>query len=119
MPIFDPHRMQVLNGVAAPSPFWFNPDVLNVDYPAGTFTYGTLPRNSFRGPTRGNFDLSLAKKIPIVGERFSAELRADFFNIFNHTEFQMPTLTYADPSFGQVTSTYDPRIIQLAVRLSF
>ena len=123
VPTFDAHNVQTFTpggtGVAARGNFWFNPEVLNTNYPAGAFTYGTLPRNFFRGPTRGNLDLSLAKKTAIVGERLNIELRADFFNILNHTEFQMPTLTYADPAFGQVTSTYDPRIIQLAVKLTF
>jgi hypothetical protein len=120
MPTYDPHHMQTFTpegGEPTLGAYWFNPGLLNRDYT--TLTYGTLPRNFFRGPSRSNFDLSLAKKIPIVGERLNMELRADFFNILNHTEFQMPTLTYDDPSLGQVTSTYDPRIIQLAVKLTF
>jgi len=82
-------------------------------------TYGSYPRNSLRGPHRGNLDFAVGKKTPLVGERLNAEVRAEFFNIFNQAQFQLPTLNITDPSFGRITSTYDPRIIQLAVRLTF
>ena len=61
----------------------------------------------------------MTKKTAIVGERLNTEFRVEFFNIFNNAQFQLPTLTYTDPSFGQVTSTYPARIIQLALRLTF
>ena len=96
-------------------------------------TYGTLPRNFFRGPGYVNFDLAFSKTTDIT-ERVKFEFRAEFFNLFNHTNFANPGIinngngTFAggaggnDPNsslFGQITSTYDPRIIQLAGRLSF
>ncbi|MGB9487109.1 MAG: TonB-dependent receptor [Terriglobia bacterium] len=82
-------------------------------------TYGSYPRNSLRGPHRSNLDFAVAKKTAIFGERLNAEFRVEFFNIFNHAQFELPTLNIEDPSFGQITSTFDPRIIQLAVRLTF
>ena len=48
-----------------------------------------------------------------------SELRADFFNVLNHTQFDNPNLTITSPLFGQISSTGDPRIIQLAFRLTF
>jgi hypothetical protein len=102
-------------------------------------TYGTLPRNFFRGPGYVNFDLAFSKTTDI-SERVKFEFRAEFFNLFNHTNFTNPGIinngngpnnggvTFSggaggnDPNsslFGQITSTYDPRIIQLAGRLSF
>jgi len=96
-------------------------------------TYGTLPRNFFRGPGYINFDLAFSKTTDIT-ERVKLEFRAEFFNLFNHANFTNPGIinnangTFAggaggnDPNsslFGQITSTYDPRIIQLALRLSF
>src|ERR1700723_54700 len=90
-------------------------------------TYGTLPRNFFRGPGYVNFDLAFSKTTDIT-ERVKFEFRAEFFNLFNHTNFANPGIinngngTFAggaggnDPNsslFGQITSTYDPRIIQL------
>ena len=96
-------------------------------------TYGTLPRNFLRGPSYTNFDMAFSKTTAI-SERSKLEFRAEFFNIFNHVNFLSPNSTnagngaYASGAsgtninsslFGQITSTYDPRIIQLAMRLTF
>jgi hypothetical protein len=83
-------------------------------------TYGTLPRNFFRGPSRFNVDMAVSKKIPFVGERVALELRAEFFNLFNHAQFANPNANINDNlNFGQIHETADPRIIQLALRVSF
>ena len=79
--------------------------------------YG-LPRNFFRGPGRTNLDLALAKTTPIT-ERVAAEFRVEAFNIFNHTEFENPTVNPNSGTFGQITSTFDPRILQMALRITF
>jgi outer membrane receptor protein involved in Fe transport len=96
-------------------------------------TYGTLPRNFLRGPGYINFDMAFSKTTAIT-ERVKVEFRAEFFNLFNHANFLNPGVNNngngtftgfgvgSDPNssqFGQITSTYDPRIIQLALRLSF
>jgi outer membrane receptor protein involved in Fe transport len=93
----------------------------------GDRTYG-LPRNSLRGPSLINLDITLAKTTAI-SERVKLELRADFFNVMNHPEFAQPT--YGDgtanidsPTFGQITTTGSfrgptPRIGQLAMRITF
>ena len=96
-------------------------------------TYGTLPRNFLRGPGYINFDLSLSKTTAIT-ERMKLEFRAEFFNVFNHANFQNPGgdgtqgANINSSQFGQILSTgvgsgstYDPqpRIIQLALRLAF
>ena len=46
-------------------------------------------------------------------------MRADAFNIFNNVEFGNPDTNISDQSFGQVSTTADPRIIQLALHLKF
>jgi hypothetical protein len=121
--IFDPHQTKtfiVPAGNAATGSFWFDPTVFsNTNYNPAVFTYGTYPRNYLRGPHRSNLDFAVAKKTAIFGERLNGEFRVEFFNIFNHAEFELPTLNILDPSFGQISSTYDPRIIQLALRLTF
>jgi hypothetical protein len=101
-------------------------------------TYGTLPRNYFRGPGYINFDMTFSKTTAIT-ERVKLEIRADFFNIFNHANFLNPGVNNlgvangntnpfsggaggVNPNsgvFGQITSAHDPRIIQLAGRFSF
>ncbi len=83
--------------------------------------YGTAPRNVLRGPGRTNLDLSLAKVTSLYRERITLELRVDAFNLFNHTEFQNLDNNAQDigTTFGQVTSAYDPRILQVAAHLRF
>jgi hypothetical protein len=140
--VFDPHQVQSLGGNSGH--FYFNPtsfssaqcgdaqhrgactpsasvfpsDAQVVGDPA-LATYGTLPRNFFRGPGRTNLDLSLAKTTSLIGERLKLQLRADFFNVFNHAEFSNPSTRIASSGFGMVTQTADPRIIQLAARFAF
>jgi hypothetical protein len=116
-------KIQFLNPKASdpnnPGNFYFNPGDFSNDptlYTAAT-PYG-LPRNFFRGPGRTNLDLALAKTTPIT-EHVSAEFRLEAFNIFNHTEFANPDTNINSGTFGQETTTFDPRILQVAVRLMF
>jgi hypothetical protein len=83
-----------------------------------TRTYGSLPRNYLRSPGVSNIDLALSKTTPIR-ENLRMELRADFFNLLNHAEFANPDTNINSPTFGRLLYTYQPRIIQLALRLSF
>lgn len=115
---FDPHLNQTFRSRAGN--YYFDPT--NFSQPANNpalRTYGTLGRNAFRGIGRTNFDFALAKLTPIYGERISAEFRAEFFNILNHTQFYEPNTDITAGTFGRVTQTWDPRIIQLAVRIRF
>ena len=47
------------------------------------------------------------------------QFRLDTFNTFNHTQFHDIGTTYGASNFGQVTDTYDPRVIELALKLLF
>jgi len=77
------------------------------------------PRSICCGPGINNFDMSLQKETPI-GERVNAEFRAEFFNIFNHTQFLNPDGNFSDGAdFGRVTHTREPRQIQFALKISF
>jgi hypothetical protein len=60
----------------------------------------------------------MSKKTAIT-EHTAIELRAEFFNLFNHAQFQNPDTNIGSGTFGQVTSTYDPRLIQFAARFTF
>lgn len=82
-------------------------------------TYGTLPRNALRGPSRTNLDLRVSKSTFLYRERVRAELIGEFFNVFNHAQFRNPDLGFYSPTFGEVTQTYDPRIVQLALKIYF
>jgi hypothetical protein len=107
--------------------YWFNPmSFSNSGFPDDSQavadpalrTYGTLPRNYFRGPAVFNINIAVSKTTPI-NDRFQVETRADFFNLLNHAEFLNPDTNINSPTFGRLLSTYDPRIIQLSLRLSF
>jgi hypothetical protein len=82
-------------------------------------TYGTLGRNSFYGPTRTNMDLALSKTTSLFRERAKLELRFEDFNVFNHAQFDNPGTIPGRSTFGEITSTADPRILQIAVRVTF
>jgi hypothetical protein len=54
-----------------------------------------------------------------VGERWKLELRADFFNIMNHANWNNPTTGITSSTFGEVTAFGTPREIQMAMKLYF
>jgi outer membrane receptor protein involved in Fe transport len=88
--------------------------------PVVTSGYGTLPRNSFFGPGRTNVDMSIAKLTAITPNgRVKLELRGDFFNMFNITQFQNPNTSIGSSQFGEIQSNYDPREIQIAAKVRF
>ena len=88
---------------------------------------GTLSKTLITGPGIKNFDVSIFKNIPLYKERAHAQLRAEFYNFFNHTQFSSLDNTarfaangsQANAQFGQYTAARDPRVMQLAVRLEF
>jgi Carboxypeptidase regulatory-like domain/TonB dependent receptor/TonB-dependent Receptor Plug Domain len=84
-------------------------------------TYGSLGRNTFYGPNRANMDMAVAKTTNLGSERAKLELRLEMFNLFNHTQFDNPNPSAAplSPTFGEITTTAPPRIIQLGARFIF
>ena len=102
---------------------WFDTSIYSV--PAAG-TWGNTPRNSLWGPGRDNWNISLFKNFMLSEARGSnLQFRAEFFNLWNHTQFQGDTINggistnLGASNFGAVTSAYDPRIIQLALKLYF
>jgi len=81
-------------------------------------TFGTVGKNSFRGPGSFSWDMGLFKNIPLT-ERFTLQFRAEFFNIFNHVNFNNPTTSVSNSGFGTINGAGGPRIGQLALKLSF
>jgi hypothetical protein len=113
---FDPHSQTAIAGTTAN--FMFDPTAfVDPDTDCGC-GYG-VARNFFIGPHRTNVDLAIAKTTPLVGERLKMEFRTEFFNIFNTAQFKTVDTNISSNTFGQVTSTYDPRIIQFGVRFTF
>lgn len=81
-------------------------------------TQGNTGRNSVRGPAFTNVDMGMLKEFGIA-EHVKMAFRFEAFNVFNHTNLSTPTNTLSSGNFGLITSAYDPRILQFALRLSF
>ncbi|HEY1741956.1 MAG TPA: TonB-dependent receptor [Granulicella sp.] len=82
---------------------------------------GTSKRRFFYGPGVDNYDMAVAKKLPIT-ESVAVLFRVEAFNVFNHTQFTGPGSVDGDigsSTFGQAISAAAPRIMQGALKLSF
>jgi hypothetical protein len=80
---------------------------------------GTLGRNTFTGPGFWNVDFGLHKRFRIT-EDHRLTLQANAFNVFNHTNFNIPVGNINSTNFGKSISTVGtPRVIQLAIRYDF
>jgi hypothetical protein len=78
-------------------------------------TFGTANRRFFHGPGFNNTDFGLLKRTAIR-EKMAFEIRGEFFNIFNHAQFQNPSGNISNGSFGNVTKARDPRIGQVSAK---
>ncbi len=97
-----------------------NPLTLNSPWPAGM-----TGRDAFRAPGFWNFDLGLYKDTKIT-ERFSLQLRAEAFNLFNHANLyalgntaDVGASNAVSACYGCTGSTYDRRNLQLAAKIIF
>jgi hypothetical protein len=82
--------------------------------PLGAF--GNSNRRFFHGPGINNWDFSVHKSTKLF-ENMALQFRVEFFNLFNHAQFNNPTGNFSSSQFGLVTSARDPRIGQVAVKL--
>ncbi len=97
---------------------------------------GNSGRNQYYGPSLSNYNFSVAKAFPLGTERVRLRFRADFFNVFNHTNFANPVANQSSGNFGKITATVGsavatavgttagvvgggPRVIQGALRVEF
>jgi hypothetical protein len=113
------NRPDVSGSVSTPHSLldWFSPSAFSL--PA-LGAWGNFPARSVYGPGRDNWNLSLFKSFNFSEARGSRlEIRLETFNAFNHTQYQNISTSYGDSRFGQVTSTYNPRNVQLGVKLMF
>ena len=86
--------------------------------------FGTLGRNTFRGPGLRNADVALIKDTPIgkpgAAESGTLQFRAEFFNLFNIVNFGLPANTVTGPGFGMISRTAgSSRQIQFSLKLIF
>lgn len=84
-------------------------------------TPGDAKRRFFYGPGANNFDLAIAKNLPIA-ESKSLLFRVEAFNVFNHTQFTGPSAVdgnIGSSTFGNAISAAPARVMQAAAKFSF
>jgi hypothetical protein len=92
---------------------WFDTGAFEAPAP---FTFGNSPRSVLRGAPLVSTDLTLEKAFQWT-EDLKLDLRAEFYNLLNKANFNLPGLTYGAADFGVVTRS--GRTVQLAARVSF
>jgi hypothetical protein len=115
------------NVPAGQNPTWFNPGVFA--QPANG-SFGNYHRNTMYGPGIDNWNMSLLKNFNF-SENMRVQLRFEFFNIFNHTQWGTINNSLSAPSAGtpfsganagnsgQIVSARDPRQMQLGGKFYF
>ncbi len=98
---------------------WFNTTAFVPLTPCSP-SFGNAGRNIVEGPGFQNWDLGLIKRIPIR-DGVGVEFRAEFFNVFNHPNFDLPVNDIVSPSFGRILTTVpgNEREIQFGLRVQF
>jgi hypothetical protein len=79
---------------------------------------GTAPRGIVIGPGYQKWDMTFAKRWKFT-ENVNLQFRAEAYNVFNHTNFLGLSTVFGSTTFGQVTGTRDPRLIQFALKLYY
>ncbi len=99
-----------------------------INVPGGTGPnqgrFGTLGRNTFRGPAFHDFDFALVKDTPFGhrsnGELGTLEFRAEFFNVFNLVNFGLPSNIVRGSGFGIISKTAgSSRQVQFSLKIIF
>jgi hypothetical protein len=107
--------------------YWFNPNIFTNDptsINANTGqpllgSIGDAKRTICCGPGINNWDMSILKNTK-VSERLNTQFRAEFFNLFNHSQFYNPDGNISDGvAFGRISQARDPRLVQFALKLIF
>jgi hypothetical protein len=92
--------------------------------------FGNAPRNPGRTPAFYQTDLALNKKFNTPLESLKAEFRSEAYNVFNRTNLYLPgsslggtlstpTLLNSPTTGGQITSTFEPRILQFGLKVIY
>jgi hypothetical protein len=82
-------------------------------------SFGNVPHALCCGAPINNTDLVISKKTPI-NERWNTEFRAEFYNAWNHTQFNNPDGNFTNSTFGQVLKVREsPRVMQFGLKFLF
>jgi hypothetical protein len=80
--------------------------------------YGNVGNGTLRGPGLVNFNMAAYKTFGLF-EGVNLQFRAEFFNVFNHTNPNDPSASLGNGNFGMITSYKDPRVGELAMKFNF
>jgi hypothetical protein len=105
---------------------WFNPAAFAV---ADVGTFGDVPKGYLRGPSFQSWNMGLFRNFKFNGS-MNVQFRAEFFNVFNQVNFDIPGTTPGDnriavnsANFGRITRTVpvtgDPRLLQFGLKFLF
>jgi hypothetical protein len=96
---------------------WFNTACFPAPVPG---ELGNAPRVPIVGPDFVNTDFSVIKEFALPRKEMGLNFRAECFNLFNHPQFGSPVNDVNAVGYGSVNSTVNnPRLVQLALKLSF
>ena len=112
-------RPDVVGNIAYPQDrlAWFNSSAFAKP---GSLMFGNSGRGILRSPGRDNWNIALFKSFALpFNEQSNIQFRAETYNTFNHTQFNAVETNFSNPNFGQVTSAFDPRVIQLSLKFLF
>ena len=101
---------------------WFNTDNFSAPLPAWAGGpnqgFGDAGKDAIQLPGRTNFTTSLYKSFAIR-EAAHFEFRAETFNTFNSTQYNGVNASLGNSQFGQVTSAFDPRVLEFGGKIVF
>lgn len=101
---------------------WINASSFQLPVNTGPGTgFGNMSKGQLRGPAYTDWDGAVIRTFPIVREAASAEFRAEYFDLLNHTILGDPATSFTSSTFGEITSagTAGPRIAQFSLKVVF
>ncbi len=117
LPVDTPDKvgpLHIMNPRNSSSHYYFDPTAFAS---SAIGSEGDARRRFFHGPGVNNFDTALVKDTKL-SELFNLQFRAEWFNVFNHTQFATPSGILSG-TFAQVTQAAAPRIGQVSLKLNF
>jgi hypothetical protein len=130
VPNYDGTPIKKLNPRNSQHPYQYFANTYDDSGPTAPFSFaavgsgGNVRRRFIHGPGLNQTDMALIKTTQIT-ERVGFDFRVEFFNLFNHTQFENPTgdINAGAPSgssgFGVIGAARDPRIGQGAIKVRF
>ena len=108
----DPYSVSGVSGFKQ----WLNPAAFAQPAP---FALGDESRNDLHGPSFKNVDFNASKTFPLT-ERTNLIFKAEMFNLFNHTNYGLPSTTVGNGNFGQITTANGTgRLVQFGLKVQF